>query len=46
METQRKKTLFSLCVDDFGVKYYNKDDVMHFKDIIEQGYTVKIDWFM
>ena len=24
-----RKTLFSLCVDDFGVKFYNKNDLDH-----------------
>ena len=39
-----RQTLFSLCVDDFGVKYYDKADVVHLKNAIEKAYTVKIDW--
>lgn len=41
---ETRKTFFSLHVDDFGVKYYNKEDVMHLKNTIEKGYTVKINW--
>ena len=36
-------TLFSLCVDDFGVKYYNMDDINHLKNAIETHYTCKVD---
>ena len=38
-----KKTIFSLCVDDFGVKYYNKEDLQHLKQAIETQYTCKVD---
>lgn len=37
-------TLFLLCVDNFGVNYYNKEDVQYLKQVIEKEYTVKIDW--
>ena len=39
-----RKTLFCLCVDDFGVKYYSKEDVQHLHDTIAKEYTCKIDW--
>ena len=39
-----RKTLFCLCVDDFGVKYYSKADVQHLHDTIAKEYTCKIDW--
>ena len=32
-----KKTLVFLCVDDFGVKYYSKEDVKYLHDIIAKG---------
>ena len=41
---QTRKTLFSLCVDDFGIKYYTKDDVDHLLSAIEKQYTAKVDW--
>ena len=31
-----RKTIFCLCVDDFGVKYYNTTDLNHLKSTIEQ----------
>ena len=39
-----RKTLFCLCVDDFGVKYYSKENVQHLHDTIAEQYTFKIDW--
>ncbi len=35
---------FTLVVDDFGVKYTQKEDVEHLKSVIEQVYTVTADW--
>jgi hypothetical protein len=31
-------------VDDFGVKYTQKEDVEHLKAVIEKDYTVTADW--
>ena len=39
-----RQTVFCLCVDDFGVKYYNKEDVQHLHDTIAKEYTCKIYW--
>ena len=39
-----RKTLFCLCIDDFGVKYHTKDDLLHLKNTIEQHYTCNVDW--
>ena len=39
-----KPTTFCLCVDDFGVKYCNKEDVQHLIDAISTQYTCTIDW--
>ena len=41
---KHRKTIFCLCVDDFGIKYYSKDDVLHLKNTLKPQYTVKIDW--
>ena len=40
-KTRRK--IFNLCVDDFGVKYYSKDDVQHLINAIQKQYTCKVD---
>ena len=39
-----RRTTFCLCVDDFGVKYFSKEDVQHLHDTIAKEYTCKIDW--
>ena len=38
-----RPTLFCLCVDNFGVKYYTKDDAMHLKTTLEKCYTCNVD---
>ena len=43
-KNHKRKTIFGLCVDDCGVKYYNLNDIKHLKTIIEQQYTCKIDY--
>ncbi len=35
---------FTLVVDNFGVKYTRQEDVEHLKSVIEQDYTVNLDW--
>jgi hypothetical protein len=35
---------FTLVVDDFGVKYVNKDDVGHLISSLSQDYTIDTDW--
>ncbi len=34
---------FTLVVDDFGVKYINKDDVEHLISSLSQDYTINTD---
>jgi hypothetical protein len=41
---ETKQIAFSLVVDDFGVKYKNKEDVQHLMKTLENEYKVKIDW--
>jgi hypothetical protein len=36
--------LFTLVVDDFGVKYTNTEDVLHLKSVIDRAYPTTIDW--
>ena len=35
---------FSLCVDDFGVKYVRKEDALHLEKILNDSYPMKADW--
>jgi hypothetical protein len=35
---------FTLIVNDFGVKYINKDDVKHLMNIPEQNFKINTDW--
>jgi hypothetical protein len=35
---------FTLVVNDFGVKYINKDDVEHLISVLQQDYKVDTDW--
>ena len=35
-----RKTTFALCVDDFGVKYYSKEDALHLIDAFETNYKL------
>ena len=35
---------FCLCVDDFGIKYFNKADAQHLLTSLKKHYTVSTDW--
>ena len=35
---------FCLCVDDFGIKYFNKSDSNRLLQYIENNYTATVDW--
>ncbi len=35
---------FTLIVDDFGVKYINKEDGEHLASVLKQDYEIDIDW--
>ena len=35
---QTKKTIFCLCVDDFGVKYFSKENADHLIDSFKKHY--------
>ena len=39
-----RKTIFCLCVDDFGIKYFSKDDIDHLLTALEKHYKVSKDW--
>ena len=39
-----KPIQFTLVVDDFGVKYTNKEDVKHLQQVLEEHYKITMDW--
>ena len=39
-----RPTKFCLCVDDFGVKYFSKDDADHLLNSLRQTYKISVDW--
>ena len=40
----RRKISFALCVDDFGVKYTDKDDAQYLLTCIEKNYKCTTGW--
>ena len=38
-----RKTVFALCVDDFGVKYFSKADIEHLTATLQKHYVITID---
>lgn len=41
---ETRPTKFCLCVDDFGVKYFSKEDAQHLIDALEKTFTISVDW--
>ena len=39
-----RPTTFTLCVDDFGVKYFSKDDAHHLLTAVQANYDTTVDW--
>jgi hypothetical protein len=39
-----KRTMFTLCVDDFGVKYFSLANAMHLINAVKAHYDLTIDW--
>ena len=38
-----RPTIFCLCVDDFGVKYFNEDDKQHLLNALQDHYKITVD---
>ena len=38
-----RATTFVFCVDDFGIKYNNDDDIQHLIDTLQEYYDILID---
>ena len=41
---ETKRTKFCVCIDDFGVKTFNKNDVQHLLNVLQSAYNITIDW--
>ena len=39
-----RPTTFTLCVDDFGIKYFSKGDALHLVNAVQQNYEITTDW--
>ena len=39
-----RKTIFALCVDDFGVKYHSQQDLQHLIETLRKQYKISIDY--
>ena len=39
-----RPTKIRLCVYDFGIKYYNNNDIHHLLNTLKKQYTVPCDW--
>ena len=38
-----RKIVFTLCVDDFGVKYFNKENMKHLTTTLKKYYKISTD---
>ena len=39
-----RKTIFCLCDDDFGIKYFNDNNITHFQDSLQDHFQFHMDW--
>ena len=39
-----RKKIFAFCVNDFGVKYFDKDNTQHLIDVLDKHYDITVDW--
>jgi len=39
-----RPTIFTLFVNDFGVKYNSKEDALHLIQTLEKKYKITVDW--
>ena len=42
-EHDTRRTKFCLCVDDFGIKYFSKDDAEHLLTALKENYKLTTD---
>ena len=41
---ETKRTKFCLCVDDFGVQYFSKEDITHLINALQDKYMITTDF--
>ena len=41
---ETRQTRICLCVNDFGIKYYSKDDITYFFNDLIPTYEYIVDW--
>ena len=41
---ETRQTRICLCVNDFGIKYYSKDDITYFFNDLKPTYEYTVDW--
>ena len=41
---ESRKTKFCLCIDDFGVQYFSKDDTQHQINALQNKYVITTDY--
>ena len=41
---KERRTIFALTVDDFGIKYFSKEDAVHLIETLQKHHKVSIDW--
>jgi len=41
---EKRDVLFTLCVDDFGIKYSNLDNANHLLNTLQKYYKISTDW--
>ena len=41
---ETRPTIFCLCVDDFGIKYFSKADANHLFTVLAKHYQYTVDW--
>ena len=44
LKHQTRPTVFTLCDEDFGIKYYSMEDVNHLINTIRKYFKLSIDW--
>ena len=44
LKHETKPITFYLCVDDFGIKYFNRSDAVHLLQYIQKNCTPMVEW--
>ena len=39
-----RQIMFTLAVDDFGIKYFKREDAQHLFNALQENYTITTDW--